>query len=132
MKRDMDLIRAIAFKIEEATEAINSEEIQIEGYTDKQIGYHCEIMHEGGLIDAMSVATMDSQFAELRIKRLTWEGHDFADAARSDTIWNKVNGAVKTGAASVTFETFKELLKTAAGHAVNLGIAASQGYLAAT
>ena len=132
MQRNMDLIRAIAFKVEEATEAINSDEIKIEDYTDQQIGYHCELMHEGGLIDAMSIATMDSQFAELRIKRLTWEGHDFADAARSDTIWNKVNGAVKTGAASVTFDTLKGLLTTAAGHAVNLGIAASQGYMATT
>lgn len=41
--------------------------------------------------------------------KLTWEGHEFLDAAREDTRWNKAKEvAAKTG--SLTFSMLKEVL----------------------
>jgi hypothetical protein len=41
---------------------------------------------------------------------LTWEGHDFLDAARSETIWKKVMNKVKDSTGTVAFEVLKALL----------------------
>ena len=59
-------------------------ELKIEGYTDEQIGYHALIMIEAGLVTGQDVATMGSSPTGL-ITRLTWQGHDFLEAAREPT-----------------------------------------------
>jgi hypothetical protein len=41
---------------------------------------------------------------------LTWAGHDFIDAARSDTTWSKAMEKVKTVGGSLSFTILKQLL----------------------
>lgn len=45
-----------------------------------------------------------------RIHHLTSAGHDFADAARADTTWQKATAIVKDKGGSVTLEVFKQVL----------------------
>ena len=43
------------------------------------------------------------------IQRLTWDGHDFLDAIRSKSVWNKTKDAVgSSGFQSVPFVLLKE------------------------
>lgn len=82
MKRDMDLVRAILFAIEDYSKASMSSMPAIDGYSEEQIAYHIHIMKQDGLLDAESMKTQASMipvnFSEIR---LTWTGHEFIDAA---------------------------------------------------
>ena len=50
MKREMDLILAILFKIEESPGGFVTGPIAIDGYDDETIGYHLHLMVEGHLL----------------------------------------------------------------------------------
>ena len=75
-------------------------------YTPTEVSYHVMILNEAGLIDACDLSTMGRGNSDWRPKRLTWNGHEFLDAARNDSIWNKA----KEKASSMNFELLKELL----------------------
>lgn len=114
MKRDMDLVRKILLEIEEkGNDPLDWFELELPGFTAEQVAYHVLILQEGGLIDAEDLSSMPKGFS-IAPKRLTWKGHEFLDAARSDTIWNKVKAQVKDKAGSVSFDVLKVLLKKAA------------------
>lgn len=119
MKRDMDLVRKLVFAIEEHPSGFAPDEINIQGYSSEQIGYHLHLMLEAGLIEGSDVTCMDSASPEAMVSSLTWAGHEFADAARSDTLWNQAKAAVKekVGSASIALLTqyLQSLAKTALG-----------------
>lgn len=48
------------------------------------------------------------------IKRLTWEGHEFLDAARNDTTWRKAKDKFLKPAGAWTFSLLLEFLKAEA------------------
>jgi hypothetical protein len=41
---------------------------------------------------------------------LTWEGHEFLDAARNKTMWNRAKTALTTQGAGLSFDVMKALL----------------------
>ena len=105
MKRDMDLVRLILLEIEQSSEDPRSQiRLQCSGYDSAEVSYHVMILHEAGLIEAYHLSTMANSI--WYPKRLTWSGHEFLDAARNDSIWNKA----KEKAKSMNFELLKELL----------------------
>ena len=120
MRRDMDLVRKIAFAIEDAKSPFDSKSLHIDGYTEEQIAYHCELMNESGLFHAIDVSHLQSKFAEFQINRLTSKGHDFTDAARSDTIWKKATTTIATTVGGVTIDILIQYLKAQALSALGL------------
>lgn len=120
MKRDVELIRKLAFIVEEAQGDVYSLSIGIEGYTTAQIAYHCELMREADLIKCIDVGHLGSQHPEFVIRRLTSKGHDFADAARNDTIWNKSIATIKKTAGAVTIDLLIQYLKVEARRVLGL------------
>jgi len=56
-------------------------------------------MEEAGLIKA--------QLQRNKVERLTWAGHDFLDAARSEEIWNQTKKVVAEKTSSISFELLK-------------------------
>ncbi len=74
MKRDMDLVRTIVFLLEDHEHGRSPREIQIDGYTAEQIGYHAYIMKEAGLIRA-AVRSVNSPSPCAIPTGLTWAGH---------------------------------------------------------
>lgn len=113
MQRDMNLIRQLALYIEQAPGPLDSETITIDGYSSEQVGYHCAIIAEAGLVDFENLGKMDLRFMSVMIYRLSWAGHDFLDAARDDTIWNKTTQRIKEKATSMAFDGVLSLLKSA-------------------
>jgi hypothetical protein len=122
MKRDMNLVRKIAIHIESTDDPIDSSTMEIDGYLPEQIGYHCTLMKEAGLIDAIDTTCMDSRFSEMQIHRLTWLGHDFVDAAKDDGIWKKVTGQIKERVTAMAFDGLLAMLKTAGTQIANQGM----------
>lgn len=113
MKRDMDLARKILFSIEASeVDPRAGIDLDISGYDKKAVFYHIMLLNEAGLIEAddFSVLGMGEAGYEWRANRLTWAGHEFLDAARSDTLWQKAKEKTGKLAGGVTFDILKEVL----------------------
>jgi len=111
VKRDMDLIRQLLLKIEESSRVINSDEIQIEEADQEHISYHLELLLEAKLI--VGIDASGAMSFELLSIRLTWEGHEFLDAARNEKRWGDAK-AMLSGIEAVGFEMLKAILIDAA------------------
>ena len=87
MKRDMDLARDILFAIEASDDARLRLSVRISGRSETEIAYHVKLLCEAGLVDALDVSSPE----QLRWipGHLTWAGHEFLDAARRDTLWER-------------------------------------------
>lgn len=101
----MDLIRLLLLEVEsgEKPEAMTN-------YTEEQILYHCELAIEAGLLDGKVLRGGPGGAVAARIQRLTWDGHEFLDAARSETVWNQAKKTVKETGGSWTMEGLKLIL----------------------
>jgi hypothetical protein len=102
MKRDMELIRKILIKVEESDrDPLDYVPLEIEGYDQSTVSYHIWLLVDAGLVEGVD-CTSDAIF-RWHAQRLTWDGHDFLQSIRDDTIWNKVKEKVLKPAASWTF-----------------------------
>ena len=110
MKRDLELIRKLVLAVEDNPAGFAPADIQIEGFTEDQIGYHSYLVVDAGLATGADVTTLESNGPEWKILHLTAAGHDFADACRDETNWRKAMGIVKMKAGSVTIDIMKQLL----------------------
>lgn len=118
-KRNMDLIRQIAFLVESAKGGINSSNFEVDGCNFDEIQYHCELMADAGLIDAPDeMQTLGS--TGLYIQSLTWSGHDFIDAARSDTLWQKAKTKIAATVGAVSIDVMVRYLKEQAAQMLGL------------
>jgi hypothetical protein len=111
VKRDWDLIRELLHQLEHrcgpiGANPLSSFEVEIEGRCGQEILYHLVLLNEAGLIVAKDLECED----EWWIYRLTWQGHDFLDAARNDTIWSRAKGIAADKGAGLTFAVLKDLL----------------------
>jgi hypothetical protein len=109
MKRDMDLIRAILIEVEKLPFDGSFHDISVQGYSEEEITYHVLLAHEAGLIEAMDLSSMDGVC--WKPKRLTYEGHEFLDSARNDTVWQKAKEKLLSTSGSITLDALKALLQ---------------------
>jgi hypothetical protein len=91
--RDMDLVRAILFWAEDAGRPAKRPDVD-----RLKLCYHIKIMAEAGLIDGQGdyhrmpgTGQIDPGLAVVR--GITWDGHDFLEAMRSETAWKAVKEA---------------------------------------
>lgn len=115
MKRDMNLIRSLLLETEGATPKQD-----LSSYTTEQLVYHSALLVEAGLVDGTIIENGSGYPAGTTIIRLTWAGHDFLDAARSDTIWKKAGEKIKAAGVEVTIDVLKEVLKQVARQSLGL------------
>jgi len=106
----MDLVRQILLKVEEHENGFAPRSLAIEGYTDDQIGYHVHLMGQAGLLNVTDVTHMGSTSPIAIPVHMLWAGHDFLDAARSETIWGRAKKQLGAEWASVPFDILKALL----------------------
>ncbi|MEG0939957.1 MAG: DUF2513 domain-containing protein [Comamonas sp.] len=107
----MDLIRRIALATEELLpgEALT----KLDGVEEELFAVHAQWMQEAGLITAALRPGDGSKPADFALVwRLTWAGCEFAEAVRSETLWNKAKDNVMKPSMSFTFDVLKEWLKT--------------------
>ncbi len=107
MKRDMDLVRRILLEVEKTQYPGGPHELSIEGYAKEEVTYHIELLKEAGLLLAMSTKSFGG--VQHYPIRLTWEGHEFLDAARDDIRWSRTKEVMgKVG--GFTLEMVKAVL----------------------
>ena len=116
MKRDMDLVRSILLAIEASEDDPRGwvELASLEDRSDTEVSYHVKLMDQAGLIEADDLSTRGEDGFQWQAKGLTWDGHEFLDAARNNSLWERAKRQTleKTGGLSL------ELLKTTL---INLG-----------
>jgi hypothetical protein len=119
LKRDMDLVRKIVLAIEDHPHGYAPDRLDVEGYTQGQIGYHLYLMVQAGLIEGVESSNLESDSPGAKATCLTWAGHEFAAAARSEGIWAQAKKGIKEkiGSASMTVITqyLQSLAKSALG-----------------
>lgn len=104
MIRDLETIRSLLLKAEASREAFPCE-------SPEEI-YNAVLLSDAGLIEArFAPPTMPTA---AMILRLTWQGHDFLDAARNETIWNTAKEKFLKPGISWTFSIVFDFLKAEA------------------
>jgi hypothetical protein len=89
LKRDLDLIRLILIELE------GEEAVDLSKYTEDQINYHKALLIEARLAkgrphySSRGGEHSDEIPDDVYIERLTWNGHEFLDQARSGTAWER-------------------------------------------
>ena len=106
MKRDMDLIRDLLGQVE----AIDADGSYL-SVDDRLAVHQVSLMKDAGLVDANLLEDGNGLYNGANVFRLTWAGHDFLDAVREDTVWNKIKKNVIKPGASWTFAMVLEYAK---------------------
>ncbi len=99
MKRDADLIRKIALETEKLSAGRDLD--RLDGVEPEAFFLHAKLMAEANLIEAVITPLIHGGGVAV-VTALTWQGHDFAKAARDDTIWNKAKKSVIAPSAAWT------------------------------
>lgn len=109
MKRDMELIRLLLLQQE-----TDEKPPDLDKYDERLVVYNLALMKDAGLIDAAIVEDHTGFPSGASVIRLTWAGHDFLDATRNQTIWNKAKEVMLKPGISWTFSLLLEFLKAEA------------------
>lgn len=111
MKRDMDLARKILQAVESAGDAVHLDDLEkmngISNYTDREVWYHVQLLDYAGYLDCLMTQSDDGRLRRGIVYGLTWDGQDFLDALRDDSVWEKTKRAVRESVGSTTFEVVK-------------------------
>ncbi len=108
MRRDMDLVREILQQIEAWPNAQGWIEFDLPDRSPEEVSHHVEIMAKFGLIEARDASTMSGP--DWKATKLTWNGHEFLEAARSDTIWQRAKALMAEKGGGTSFEVMLALL----------------------
>jgi len=104
MKRELKLVKLILEKIEE-DEELKPKEIILDDYSQEQISYHVNLLEEA---DYLTIFTETNNIPY--VSHLTWDGHEFLDGLRNDTVMNKVKQKFGDNLSFIPFETLKILI----------------------
>jgi len=108
MKRDMDLMREILLVVEKWPFTGGFDTVVIPNRNKEEVAYHIYLLDDAGLIEAVTVSDGDN--TQWYAKHLTYEGHEFLDAARDQTRWAKAKDKVESTTGTLTLEALKIML----------------------
>ncbi len=110
MKRDMDLCRQILMEVEKWPTTRAAKDVQIDGYTPEQAGYHSWLLSEAGLIKGIDVSGGGSPAHCFWPQCITYKGHDFLELARNDTRWTEAKDRLKSVGGGMTIQMLQGVL----------------------
>ena len=107
----MELVLKILHQLEERNEVSLIERMEVAGYDDNVVAYHVRRMYEAGLLDAETVtsSTTDTRLVNVLPFGITWEGHEFLDSMRKETVINTVRKRLGNTLSEVPFTLIREL-----------------------
>lgn len=102
----MDTVRAILLAVEERLPAPILENFQLEGYDPEVTDYHILKLQEAGYLKA-TFEYADPPSAT--VTALTYEGHQFLDTIRNNTVWQQLKKKAASEGGSIPLEVLKPL-----------------------
>lgn len=112
MQRDWNLIRHILLKVESLSAGETMDAIQIDNFDAPTIAEHVRILLNKGLLAGKMYDTNCG--STYLITGMSWDGHDFLENAKNDTVWKKVMSESKARGTSMTMVVLNGLLTKAA------------------
>lgn len=114
MKRNDDLIRDLMLMIEDAPagQPVSGKALAQQNFSDAEVVEHLQLLEEAGLIDLevrRYLGDRGPQLGNVEAKRLTWAGHEFIGAIRSDTIWEQTKERTAKVGGSVSLKVLGEV-----------------------
>jgi hypothetical protein len=97
MKRDMELIRALMLAIDSKDGyEFWAEELEVSGDWDiTEIKYHLQLINDVGFISANIQYDNGDSSPHILIDRMSWNGHEFLDNTRNESVWKETVKVVK-------------------------------------
>ena len=124
MKRDMELVRELLlyFEAKPDPHMMRSDEIELPAYAPQNVHYHVVLMCEAGLLtcERSESSTTPSRLVDAFPFGLSWAGHEFLDAARSETLWSQARQLLKDKGLSVGLGLLQALLISLAKQQLSL------------
>jgi hypothetical protein len=103
MKRDLDLVRQLMLQIE-ALPAAPPVQYRMSEIEDPVLLAHLEMLIEAGLVNGRISRSQGARGDVISVSGLTWQGHEWIEMVRSQSLWNEVKSAVLDGGGVLTFE----------------------------
>lgn len=124
MKRDMDLVRSILIAAEKSDGPLDVLKLCESGISARDAAFQVELMEAHGLIEATCKCSFEHMPTIVKVKSLTWEGYDYLDAIRSDSVWQRSKAAIKEAVGDAPLSVIKEVCSELASAMIksNLGI----------
>jgi hypothetical protein len=113
----MELVRKLLLQCE-AIDEPEAEPVDLSAYSQEKLMEHRHLVWQAGL--ARGSDGSSSMGYDAFIDGLTWEGHDFLEAARNETLWRKAVDRIRSAGAAATIETFKLVLRKLSMEALGL------------
>ena len=115
MKRDWDTLRELLAKLKGCTmlaDRVRPSDFQRSARP--RFHTYMQFLIEAGLVKGQVVGTIGPEVKDFFGQRLTWDGHEFLDAIRSDTVSEKTKKIFTEQGVSMTFELVKTVAKETA------------------
>jgi len=106
MKRDLDLVRQLMLQIE-ALPAAPPVQYRMSEIEDPVLLAHLEMLIEAGLVNGRISRSQGARGDVISVSGLTWQGYEWIEMVRSQSLWNEVKSAVLDGGGVLTFELTK-------------------------
>jgi Hypothetical protein (DUF2513) len=109
MKRDMELIRELMLAIELQNDDRDTD-LKPVGHDESKIDYHLELLIEARLVVGEVHHLTGGNPPVISIERLSWEGHEFIDNARNESVWKDTMKQVKEKGEGISIALLTQLL----------------------
>jgi hypothetical protein len=105
MRRDWELIRDILTRIEDAPDcAARLFADRFPAWPAEAVNYHLWLLIQSGLVTGKCNADEPRAGFVCYGVSLTWAGHEFLAAVKSDTAWNRIKARLMERAVDLSFE----------------------------
>ena len=105
----MDLIRKILLSLEERKENVAGS-LSIEGYSQEEIAYQCSLLNDAGFVKCYKGSYAGGHLYTFGVGSLTWDGTEFLDKIRNDTVWNKTKEVMNEKGLPVALDVIKAVV----------------------
>jgi len=118
MKRNLDRVREILLAAEEAAGTISIAPEDGESLEDYEVRvYHAKLLCDAGYLNGVPFNTIGLSTRQYRIYGLTMKGHDYLDAVRDKSIWQRMRGILTGSEPMEAVRAMALALATEAGKA---------------
>src|ERR1051326_880734 len=108
MKRNMELVREILIQTEAYAYGKGSVDLNIDDFPEEDVSYNVKILGEAGLLHAVNLST-GMTFC-WRPTSLTWQGHEFLDSVRNDTVWHRTKEIIAEKGGAIPFAVLQQIV----------------------
>ena len=120
MKLNHDCVRGVLLAVEElsrldernrfvrlSVEVIAQSDYVGVAFPDSDVRYAIMKLHEANLLDCQVVSAMGGR--DISVESLTFEGHQYLDSIRDETVWKGIKKSIAKAGGSLAFATIQQL-----------------------